>query len=166
MVTIVCGSGEGFNVESEQKSLHHLDSFIHVAATTYPEGSVVQCYRIAGLFRSRNFSSSVLLLSAKMTQNHALNAVRSTHANLIPRRRVLQGVWLDLICGLICENQPLPAYQRKWDISVGLLPGLTTTSRQINRSLGLLALHCNASFDRPYHSTGGVWRPIKWLYFG
>ena len=71
-----------------------------------------------------------------------------------------------LICGLICENQPLPAFQRKWDINVGLLPGLTTTSRQINRSLGLLALHCMASFDGPYHSTGGVWRPIKWLYFG
>ena len=42
------------------------------------------------------------------------------------------------------------------DISVGLLPGLTTTSRQIKRSLGLLALHCMASFDGTYHSTGGV----------
>ena len=42
------------------------------------------------------------------------------------------------------------------DISVGLLPGLTTTSRQITRSLGLLALHCMASFDGTYHSTGGV----------
>ena len=79
---------------------------------------------------------------------------------LICVEHIYYNVWPDL------QNQPLPAFQRKWDISVGLLPGLTTTSRQINRSLGLLALHCMASFDGPYHSIGGVWRPIKWLYFG
>ena len=73
---------------------------------------------------------------------------------------------LEPIYDPLCLNHPFTTFQRRWDISVGLLPGLPTTSRQINRSLSFLSLHCMASFDGPYHSIGGVWRPVKWLYFG